>query len=614
MKQLLPLLLSLFALTAQAQREMYVHTTSQGTAWQFPYAVDGLDGLVVDGLTTASGQTITFASLDSLTFALIDTVETHDHYTVCRLRIDTEDGAEVDSRDTYVPAYLSLDARHAYANRDLAAQIRQRGNSSRLWYDKKPYRLKLAKKQKMLGLAKAKSWVLLANYRDVTDLMNTFVFEVARAMGLPFTNHTRYVELFLGDEYLGLYQLTEQIQQGESRVDISPERGILLSLDVDDGPDQAPDAPDNFWTQVYSMPACVKYPEDGAKRDSVKAVFAELEAAIKAGDYALTDSLMDLRSMVHYLQVQELVENVELVAPRSVFLYKDSTARWTAGPVWDFDAGYDFDWSEMTTGHTYFADYRELVLGSDPLHRNGYDANIPAFFTDLFALPQFVALYKEEWAGMKDTLLTHAWGEMERYLDALRQGPMAREAARWPLRAGRRTYDFETEVAKMKTWLERRVSYLNGIIAAYPTPTAVPTTHVACGNLSVSATLLRALGYSQYNTVDISEDDVCRLLGLATWQFDSTKVRFVPLDAAGREGENHTNGTYGGWFDHDGTPLTWATGHTYIEIYDDPFHWQCGLHPDNCTACTQHQNTMQLQYTDGTTTKTVDIHVTFEIQ
>ena len=72
------------------------------------------------------------------------------------------------------------------------------------------------KKQKVLGMDKAKSWVLLANYRDLTDMMNTYAFELGRMMGLPYTNHTRYVELLMDGEYLGVYQLTEQVQQASS--------------------------------------------------------------------------------------------------------------------------------------------------------------------------------------------------------------------------------------------------------------------------------------------------------------------------------------------------------------------------------------------------------------
>jgi hypothetical protein len=65
-----------------------------------------------------------------------------------------------------VECYIALNAREAFSNYAAPARIRGRGNSSWEWYPKKPYRIKLDTKHKILGLDKAKSWVLLANYRD----------------------------------------------------------------------------------------------------------------------------------------------------------------------------------------------------------------------------------------------------------------------------------------------------------------------------------------------------------------------------------------------------------------------------------------------------------------
>jgi len=41
--------------------------------------------------------------------------------------------------------------------------------------------------------------------------MNAFGFEVTRGLGMPYTNHTRFVEETLNSEYIGLYQLKEQV-------------------------------------------------------------------------------------------------------------------------------------------------------------------------------------------------------------------------------------------------------------------------------------------------------------------------------------------------------------------------------------------------------------------
>ena len=404
MKRLLAfLLLSLTAgLPLMAQQRAHVYSSHWGGKWNFPVVVDSINEISFDRsqrkmLMSVTGDYIVpfnVDDVDSLTFEDEPLFESKDPYEVFQLYVTTGDGNDVTSRDDYTGCHLSLNAQGAFTNFSANAQIRGRGNSSFLWYDKKPYRLKLIDKHKMLGLDKAKSWVLLANYRDVTDMMNTYVFELGRWLGLPYTNHTRYVELFLNGDYKGVYQLTEQIQQNKNRVDISEERGILISLDVDDGPAESPDATDNFWSAVYNMPVCVKYPDDEwateNTMDSVRHVFEILENAIKAHDYEQVSQLLDIPSFIKYLQIQEFIYNVELSAPRSIFMHKDGDGKWVMGPLWDFDAGYDFDWGNMYTGHTFFKDYTETVMGTNPLKRNGNYNYVPQFFTDLFACKEFV--------------------------------------------------------------------------------------------------------------------------------------------------------------------------------------------------------------------------------
>ncbi|OQC04744.1 MAG: CotH protein [Bacteroidetes bacterium ADurb.Bin090] len=201
---------------------------------------------------------------DSLVFFEWSASECLRRFEVPAINIQVQDNAPVLSKDKedYLPCVVEIDGKEMYADYIGTARIRGRGNSTWLWYDKKPYRIKLDEKAKILGLGSNKDWVLLANYRDPTNLMNAFGFEMASWLGLPFTNHTRFVEVTLNGDYIGLYQLTEQVEQAGDRVDIDVNEGVLLSLDKDDGPELAPGAEDNFWSAYYHLPICVKHPED----------------------------------------------------------------------------------------------------------------------------------------------------------------------------------------------------------------------------------------------------------------------------------------------------------------------------------------------------------------
>ena len=155
-------------------------------------------------------------------------------YQVAQLTINTENAAPIMGKDKkdYVNCNFIIDSEIEEWDYNGTGRIRGRGNSTWLWYPKKPYRIKLDKKSEILGLATEKDWVLLANYRDPTHMMNTFTFIAGEKLGLPYTNHSRYVEVTLNGEYIGLYQLTEQVEQGSSRVAVDDEQGMLISLDA----------------------------------------------------------------------------------------------------------------------------------------------------------------------------------------------------------------------------------------------------------------------------------------------------------------------------------------------------------------------------------------------
>ena len=414
-------------------------------------------------------------------------------YMVATLTIDTEDmdgdgkpDWELVDKKRKVDCSVSID--HPNDEWDMVASagyVRGRGNSTWLWYDKKPYRFKLDEKTSVLGLDPEKDWVLLANYRDPSHLMNTFVFELGREMGLPYTNKSRYVELIANGEYLGLYQLTEQVEQGGSRVDVDDTEGYLISLDLDDGPSLSPDAGDNFWSKVYDMPVCVKHPEDdmtAEKYEIIRNDLAEVETRIQAirknkgnkeaiqQNYDELKEILDIPSFIDNLIIQELVYNVELAAPRSMYMHKDKGGKWYMGPLWDFDAGFDFDWGTMYTGHNYFDNYRKLVLGTDPVHHTNGNGGVPEFFTDIFRSDKFREEYRARWAEISPKIMTDVWSRVQKFAE-LGEDAWNRNAEKWPVYLDdahpMRKLDWEDELGKMYVWLTDRIEHLTPVINNY---------------------------------------------------------------------------------------------------------------------------------------------------
>ena len=609
--------------TTFAQEWMKIHRNYDGLEWSVPLQIDKyteydfsnsqskLNAYAI--LENRSEMIVPYSVeyIDSISFAyeLTDDEKGHNKYRPFTMHITTEELENIVERELWLNCHISIDGKGEYSDYSGTGRIRGRGNSSWLWYDKKPYKFKLDKKSKLLGLDKAKNWNLLANYRDVTDLMNTLAFETARYMGMPNTNHTRYVEVFLNDEYIGVYQLTEKIEVGTNRVDIDEEDGIMISFDEDDGPNLSPYDGDNFWSSVYSLPICVKHPDDAdaVTLNRIKEDFAILENAVKSHDYNKVYELMDIPSFISILQLHEYLYNVEIDAPRSLYAYKDKDGKYTFGPVWDWDAGFDFDWGEMTTGHTFFKNYRELIYGTDPVKRTGASYNINKFWRDMFNDSTFVRQYKDAWFAISDSIYEKCWTETYKYAESLfDEGAYSRDINRWPLTSawsGTRFYP-ANEIAKMSEWLKNRKDYIDNVIAGYPNGTegsVDPSDINVVGTIEKTQSCSFKGGYHQYGSININHNDVTEYLG-------GEAVSLVPLNADGSEGENTAAKTYGAWFNDEGT-CKWGYGHVYIES-DNMYTWSYGCHPDNCSVDDTHTVTMQYRRDK----KAVNVVVTFNVQ
>lgn len=633
------ILLSLSFIPSFSQEWYKLHMGYDGGKWAFPYSTneinsfsfnenssllktqltDNEDFAISFGLPSANAKTdASLPKVDSLSFDFGWTSpDAKDKYRTFAIYINTYDNQSVSSKETYVPCYISVDGMGQYPNLSLTGRIRGRGNSTWLWYDKKPYRIKFDTSNKLLGIKKNKDWVLLANYRDVTKMMNTFCFLAADYMGMPFTTPIRYAELFLNGEYQGVYQIAEQVEVGGNRVDISENGGLLLSLDVDDGPDYQPNSGDNFYSEVYKMPVCVKYPKnlDVSELSKIRSEFTILENAIKSHDYELVDSLMDLPSYIAEIQLQELVFNVELSAPRSVYFFRDAGGKWTFGPAWDWDAGFDFSWENMETSHKYFTSYSKSLLGSDPFSQNG-EYKVPRFFTDMFSRSSFVKRYKEQWKAVSDSLLSHCWDETLLYVDGLNDvrqisgksmtSPWKREQNRWPIRG----YNPDTELTKMKSWLENRIQFLNSRISAYP-DTVISESGA---QMNLSATLAYADGFHQSTVIRIDKTALARNCGVPLSQLNASQISLSPINSDGTVGENTAAGLYGAWFDSNGDTTRWSDGEMAVFIEsNDLFTWNCGLYQFNCAVGDEYTVRMRFSVNTLSVHKSVDVYVTFTV-
>lgn len=256
------------------------------------------------------------------------------------LSISTPQGEEILSKEEWIKgAVLSLNTKsdNGYSFDALPTSIRGRGNSTWL-QPKKPYALKLEKKQEILGMPEHKRWVLIANYLDNTFIRNSMAFYISEQLEMDYTVRGEFVMLNLNGRAQGLYWLGEAIKVDKNRVDIDDENDYLIEIDL------AYDEVWKFRSRKKGFRYMVKNDDamTGERLGFLRDRITDLELLLYPEEDAAPDEtyqeILDLDSWIKFYLVNELMSNGEIVYPKSTYLtYRVSDGKLKAGPVWDFD-------------------------------------------------------------------------------------------------------------------------------------------------------------------------------------------------------------------------------------------------------------------------------------
>jgi hypothetical protein len=263
--------------------------------------------------------------------------------------ITTQGGAPITDTETYVPGSLAISSDLSGANVLYSGtmQIKGRGHST-WWMPKKPYRIKLDAAASLLGMPSEKDWNLLANYCDKTLLRNAVAFELSRRLGMPWTPRWAFVEVFLNGRYDGTYQLTEKIEAGPDRVNITRMKAADTSGDALTGGylmeiDERLDGAVWFYTP-RAVPIVIQDPDPAVaeQADYIRTYVGQAEDALYSSAFTDPDlgwpAYFDAGTFIDWFIVNETTASVDAIFFSSCWLYKhrmDPLLR--MGPVWDFD-------------------------------------------------------------------------------------------------------------------------------------------------------------------------------------------------------------------------------------------------------------------------------------
>jgi hypothetical protein len=380
---------------------------------------------------------------ETVTVVEIPPIIVNSGITLPHITIKTSGNAPINSTQTYVSATILINGQKKYSDYSGTAQIRGRGNST--WsFPKKPYRFKLDTKDSLFGLAAEKDWVLLANYLDGLHILNAVAMKTGKLMNMPFTNNIIPVEVTLNGSYQGAYMLTEQIEVKKNRVNIGDD-GLLLLMDINY------DEPWKFKSAAFQLPMMVKHPELTSQMEvaPIQEQFNVLDSLVARSDFPNNNYLdyFDAGAMANYLIVYMLTANEEINHPKSTYIYKTKTGKFTMGPIWDFDWAYSYEKSLV-----YFSSFNKPMFWSS-------SSVGEKFFSRFLLDPKIKTLVKQQWSGFK----TNKFSELLTFVDeysTLIEGARGRDYQIWK----RGNFDFKGDVVTLKKWLQNRAGFMDTYI------------------------------------------------------------------------------------------------------------------------------------------------------
>ena len=382
-----------------------------------------------------------------------------------RLIIDTVDGKDVTTRKKYVSAYLSTEnVKPQYSMTKRQIEIRGRGNSTWMYFDKKPYKIKFGSKTDLFGFGLNKKYVLLANSLDETNMRSYLAMYLAHQFDVEYASDYQMVNVILNGDYKGMYLLCEQVSEGEARVDIKTSKSgevdtgyLIESINSSENDDyktfKLPDVDGKHLGDTNRHMFIIKSPGvdvTSEQQEFIKDYVSQVNTAIFKKDWAAIQKLCDVDSFVNMTLVNAIMMNNDY--GYSFYMYKKKGGKLHLGPVWDFDQSS----GSSTHGGTT---YRGWFAGTE------HD-----WQTSLLEIPEFRALvakrYKEKHAvvagltGVMEKAINDY--EFDFAMNNLERNNVFALPDRWRIPSSIAKLDtYKKHVGALKTWFLNRQIWLD---------------------------------------------------------------------------------------------------------------------------------------------------------
>ena len=393
-------------------------------------------------------------------------------YNLPVIYIETENGQAITSKEVTIPGSFTIEynGEEEYSSiSDVSMTIRGRGKSS--WkLKKKPYKIKFDKKQSLFGLTEAKEWVLQANHADKSLIRNKLAMDMGQILdNVLFTPHAYMVDVFVNGEYMGVYNIVEQIEVKSGRIE-----GEKDSTQVDTdyllemcGDEDKTSFGTNMFSSSLSKWMEVKNPDSDIL---TKEQFEYIKDYVTKADDAVSalegyEEYIDVPSLIDWFLMCEFSYNVDGAFRRSVFIGKQKGGKLHMATYWDYDYAFGNFWRDSAAFDEW------ICLGNENTKKDNYIWT--NWMTYLLTDKNFTTQLKARWEQVGEQLYTTAMATID---DAAKNVSLSAEEnfIRWQKVLGYKTqYEFwktknistyEGQLQYLRDFVEKRYKWMDKTI------------------------------------------------------------------------------------------------------------------------------------------------------
>ena len=370
--------------------------------------------------------------------------------------------------------------------------IEIRGSSSQ-FFDKKSYGFETWDETgedldvSFAGYPEEEDWILYGPFSDKSLIRNVLIYNLSNEIG-QYATKTKFYNLEINKQFLGVYVLMEKIKRDKNRVNISKNKpedisgGYIIKIDKPTGDGDSFNSDIAFMSEYTSAgikginknPVFLyEYPKNedisSDQKEYIQNYIQDFENALASENFQSEEDgykqFINTDTFIDFFLLNEISRNVDGYRI-STFMNKDKGGKLNMGPIWDFNIAFgnaNYCEGELTSG--WAMDFNK-ICPQDGMH-------VPFWWKRLLEDPDYVLALKQRWSLLRSNQFSNEFIMTiidDLKLELEKSDASTRNFGKW-LILGKYIWPnnfignkYSEEIDYLKQWIEKRLSWMDNEI------------------------------------------------------------------------------------------------------------------------------------------------------